>query len=541
VTGLVTAFGSGAMTNSFNDIANDSKIYFIIGSNTTENHPVLGMRIRQAVKERGAKLIVCDPRDIPITDFATLHIKQKPGTDIALLNGIMHVLIAEDLYDKEFVAERIEGFEELKAKVMGYTPERAAEICSITPDEITQAAHMLAENRPGALLYAMGITQHTTGHQNVLSTANLQMLLGNMGVPGGGVNPLRGQSNVQGACDLGGLPNVYTGYQAVTLEASQKKFEQAWGVPLSNEVGTTVVEMINAAETGDIKAIYIMAENPMVSDPDVNHVEKCLKDLDFLVVQDIFLTETAALADVVLPGPTFAEKDGTYTNSERRIQFVRQAVDPPGEVRQDWWIVCEIARRMGYDGLTYNSPREIMDEINRLTPIYGGITYDRIGTQGLQWPCPDAEHPGTSILHVGKFSRGLGHFSAVDWLPPAEEPDEEYPFIFTTGRVLYQYHTGSMSRRSEGLNAIYPEALVELNTRDASKLGMSDGDMVKVSSRRGEVTARALVSDRTKPGVVFMPWHFAEAAANKLTIAALDPVAKIPEYKVCAVKVEAAA
>jgi formate dehydrogenase alpha subunit len=541
VTGLVTAFGSGAMTNSFNDIANDSKIYFIIGSNTTENHPVLGMRIRQAVKERGAKLIVCDPRDIPITDFATLHIKQKPGTDIALLNGIMHVLIAEDLYDKEFVAERIEGFEELKAKVMGYTPERAAEICSITPDEITQAAHMLAENRPGALLYAMGITQHTTGHQNVLSTANLQMLLGNMGVPGGGVNPLRGQSNVQGACDLGGLPNVYTGYQAVTLEASQKKFEQAWGVPLSNEVGTTVVEMINAAETGDIKAIYIMAENPMVSDPDVNHVEKCLKDLDFLVVQDIFLTETAALADVVLPGPTFAEKDGTYTNSERRIQFVRQAVDPPGEVRQDWWIVCEIARRMGYDGLTYNSPREIMDEINRLTPIYGGITYDRIGTQGLQWPCPDAEHPGTSILHVGKFSRGLGHFSAVDWLPPAEEPDEEYPFIFTTGRVLYQYHTGSMSRRSEGLNAIYPEALVELNTRDASKLGMSDGDRVKVSSRRGEVTARALVSDRTKPGVVFMPWHFAEAAANKLTIAALDPVAKIPEYKVCAVKVEAAA
>jgi formate dehydrogenase alpha subunit len=541
VTGLVTAFGSGAMTNSFNDIANDSKIYFIIGSNTTENHPVLGMRIRQAVKERGAKLIVCDPRDIPITDFATLHIKQKPGTDIALLNGIMHVLIAEDLYDKEFVAERTEGFEELKAKVMGYTPERAAEICGITPDEITQAAHMLAENRPGALLYAMGITQHTTGHQNVLSTANLQMLLGNMGVPGGGVNPLRGQSNVQGACDLGGLPNVYTGYQAVTLEASQKKFEQAWGVPLSNEVGTTVVEMINAAETGDIKAIYIMAENPMVSDPDVNHVEKCLKDLDFLVVQDIFLTETAALADVVLPGPTFAEKDGTYTNSERRIQFVRQAVDPPGEVRQDWWIVCEIARRMGYDGLTYNSPREIMDEINRLTPIYGGITYDRIGTQGLQWPCPDAEHPGTSILHVGKFSRGLGHFSAVDWLPPAEEPDEEYPFIFTTGRVLYQYHTGSMSRRSEGLNAIYPEALVELNTRDASKLGMSDGDMVKVSSRRGEVTARALVSDRTKPGVVFMPWHFAEAAANKLTIAALDPVAKIPEYKVCAVKVEAAA
>ena len=541
MTGLVTAFGSGAMTNSFDDVANDAKIYFIIGSNTTENHPVLGMRIRQAVKQRGIKLIVCDPRDIPIADFATLHIRQKPGTDIALLNGIMHVLITEELYDKKFVAERTEGFEEFKAQVIKYPPERAAEICGITPEEIVEAAHMLAENRPGALLYAMGITEHTTGHQNVLSTANLQMLLGNMGVPGGGVNPLRGQVNVQGACDMGGMPNVYTGYQAVTLEASQKKFEEAWGVPLPNKVGLTVVEMFNKAEDGEIKAMYIMAENPMISDPDVNHVEKCLKSLDFLVVQDIFLTETAALADVVLPGPSFAEKEGTFTNSERRIQFVRQAVDPPGEARQDWWIIGEVARRMGYDGLTYNSPREIMDEINRLTPSYAGITYDHIGTQGLQWPCPNTEHPGTPILHVGKFSRGLGHFSAIDWLPPAEEPDEEYPFIFTTGRVLYQYHTGSMSRRSEGLNAIYPEAVVELNTEDAFKLGIADGDMVKVASRRGEVTAKAEVSNKVEPGVVFMPWHFAEAAANKLTIAALDPIAKIPEYKVCAVKVEAAA
>ena len=528
------------MTNSFDDIANDAQVYFIIGSNTTETHPVLGMRIRQAVKQRGAKLILCDPRSIPISEFATLHIRQKPGTDIALLNGIMHVLIAEELYDKKFVAERTEGFEEFKAKVMEYPPERAAEICGITPEEIIEAAHMLAENRPGALLYAMGITQHTTGHQNVLSTANLQMLLGNMGVPGGGVNPLRGQVNVQGACDMGALPNVYTGYQAVTLEASQKKFEEAWGVPLPNKVGLTVVEMINAAETGKIKAMYIMAENPMVSDPDVNHVKKCLESLDFLVVQDIFLTETAALADVVLPGPSFAEKDGTFTNSERRVQFVRKAVDPPGEVRQDWWIVGEVARRMGYDGLLYNSPREIMDEINRLTPSYAGITYDRIGTQGLQWPCPNTDHPGTPVLHVGKFSRGLGHFSAVDWLPPAEEPDEEYPFIFTTGRVLYQYHTRSMTGRSEGLDAMFPEAVVELNAGDASRLGIADGQMVKVASRRGEVTAKVEVSDKVEAGVVFMPWHFAEAAANKLTIAALDPTAKIPEYKVCAVKVEAA-
>jgi formate dehydrogenase alpha subunit len=540
VTGLVTAFGSGAMTNSFDDIADDAQICFIIGSNTTEDHPVLGMRIRQAVKRRGAKLIVCDPRSIPITDFAMLHIRQKPGTDIALLNGIMHVLIAEDLYDKQFVEERTEGFEELKAKVMEYSPERAAEICGVTPEEIVEAAHMLAENRPGALLYGMGITQHTTGHQNVLSCANLQMLLGNMGVPGGGVNPLRGQVNVQGACDMGALVNVYPGYQKVTDETARKKFEQAWGVPLSNQVGTTLVEMLHKAERGEVRAMYIMGENPLLSDPDVNHAEECLKSLDFLVVQDIFLTETAQLADVVLPAPCFAEKDGTFTNSERRVQFGRKAVDAPGEARQDWWIIGEIARRMGYDRLTYDSPREIMEEISRLTPIYGGMSYDRIGEMGLQWPCPDADHPGTPILHVGKFSRGLGHLSAVDWQPPAEEPDEKYPFIFTTGRVLYHFHTGSMSRRSKGLDAIYPEAMVEINSDDASRLGVADGDVVRVASRRGEIRAKALVSGKTEPGVVFMPWHFAEAAANKLTIAALDPVGKIPEYKVCAVKVEAA-
>ena len=526
------------MTNSLDDMANDAKIYFIIGSNTTENHPVLGMRLRQAVKQRGAKLILCDPREIPIAEFATLHIRHKPGTDVALLNGIMNVLITEGLYDEDFVAERTENFEELKEVVLRYPPQKAAEICGVTPEEIIEAAHLLAENRPGALLYAMGITQHTCGHQNVLSTANLQMLLGNMGLPGGGVNPLRGQNNVQGACDMGALVNVYPGYQKVTDPAAREKFERAWGVKLSPAIGTTVVKMINAAETGEIKAVYVLGENPMLSDPDVNHVEKCLKSLDLLVVQDIFLTETARLADVVLPAPCFAEKDGTITNSERRIQLGRQAVDPPGEARQDWWIVGEIARRMGYEGLTYDSPREIMDEIASLTPIYGGISYDRLDTQGLQWPCPTPDHPGTPILHVGKFSRGLGHLSGVEWQPPAEEPDEEYPFILTTGRVLYHFHTATMTRHSRGLDAIYPEALVELNTEDASNLGIADGQMVKVSSRRGEVVATAQVSGKVEPGVVFIPFHFAEAAANALTHAALDPIAKIPEYKVCAVKVE---
>jgi formate dehydrogenase alpha subunit len=540
VTGLVTAFGSGAMTNSYEDLEASTQVFFIIGSNITEDHPVLGMRVRQAIKQRGAKLIVCDPRVIPITDLATLHIRQKPGTDIALLNGIMYVLITEQLYDSKFVEERTEGFEQLLAKVLEYPPERAAEICGVKPEQIVEAAHLMAAHRPGAVLYAMGITQHTTGHQNVLSIANLQMLLGNLGVAGGGVNPLRGQNNVQGACDMGALVNVYTGYQRVNDATVQRKFEEAWGVPLSDRIGTTVVEMLHKAERGEIRAMYIMGENPMVSDPNLQHAEHCLRSLDFLVVQDIFLTETAALADVVLPAACFAEKDGTYTSSERRVQLGRQAVQLPGVARQDWWIIGEIARRMGYDALTYSSPREIMTEITRLTPIYGGISYERLGNDGLQWPCPNESHPGTSILHVGKFSRGVGHFSAVDWQPPAEVPDEEYPLIFTTGRVLYHFHTGSMTRRSAGLDVIYPEAEVEINGTDASRLGIAHGDRVRISSRRGAVEAKAKVGDMTEQGVVFMPWHFAEAAANRLTIDALDPIGKIPELKVCAVKVELA-
>jgi formate dehydrogenase alpha subunit len=529
------------MTNSFDDIAEQAQAYFIIGSNTTEQHPVLGMRVRQAIKQRGAKLILCDPRLIPLADLATLHIRQKPGTDIALLNGIMHVLIEQDLYDQEYVAQRTEGFEDFKAGIADYTPERVANICCVDAEQIVEAAQLLAANRPTALLYAMGITQHITGHQNVISCANLQMLLGNVGVPGGGVNPLRGQNNVQGACDMGGLPNVYTAYQAVTVEAVQKRFEEAWGVTLPNKVGLTVMEMLHQVEGGTMRALYIMGENPVLSDPDADHSAACLQQTEFLVVQDIFLTETAALADVVLPSYSWAEKLGTFTNSERRVQFIRPAVPPPGQAKPDWWIVGEVARRMGYDGLTYGSEQEIMAEINRLTPSYAGITYDRIGDQGLQWPCPTVDHPGTPILHIGRFSRGLGSLQAAEWKPPAEEPDEEYPFVFTTGRVLYHYHTGSMTRRSVGLEAICPEALVEINTDDAARLAIADGATVKVTSRRGQVTAKAAVSDKVEPGVVFMPWHFAEAAANKLTIAALDPIAKIPQLKVCAVKVEAAA
>jgi len=537
------------MTNSIEDIANEAKAYFIIGSNTTENHPVLGTYLRQAVRRRGAKLVVADPRKIPITDDAVLHLQHRPGSDIALLNGLINVLIQEDLYDKQYVAERTEGFEELKGMAARYGLDRVEEITGVAPEDIREAAHILASNRPTALLYAMGITQHTTGHQNVLSCANLQMLLGNVGVAGGGVNPLRGQNNVQGACDMGCLVNVYPGYQSVTDEGLRAKFEEAWGRTSGTRVGLTVVEMLDAAERGEIKGLFILGENPAMTDPDANHTRKALSETEFLVVQEILPSETTVYADVILPGASFAEKEGTFTNTERRVQLGRKALSPPGLARPDWEILADLARRiqkrMGMDGdgapyasWEYNSPAEIMEEIAALTPIYGGIRYDRIEKVGLQWPCSDADHPGTRFLHQGRFSRGLGHFSAVEWQPPAEEPDAEYPLVLTTGRVLYHWHGGTMTRRSKGLEEICPEALVEINPIDARALGVNDADLVRVSSRRGQVTARAQVIDRPHQGVVFMTFHFKEAAANLLTIAALDPIAKIPELKVCAVRVE---
>lgn len=543
------------MTNTFDDIAHHAQCLFVIGSNTTEQHPVFGMKLRQAVKQRGIPLIVADPRRIPITQFATIHLKHRPGTDTALLNGLMHVLIAEDLYDHDFVANRTEGLEDLKAKLVEYPPERVAEICGVPAEDIRRAARLMAASKPTALMYAMGITQHTSGHGNVLSCANLQMLLGNLGVPGGGVNPLRGQSNVQGACDMGGLPNVYSGYQNVALEASHKKFEAAWGVvPPHDKPGLTVVEMMNAAAAGKVKAMYIFGENPMLSDPDLNHVRHALESLEFLVVQDLFMTETAQLADVVLPGASFAEKDGTFTNTERRVQLLRRALEPLGDARSDWQIITELGQQLlaagvvgergaaieaaPYGGWDYLNPAEIMDEIAALTPSYGGIRHQRLQSgKGLQWPCPDERHPGTPILHVGKFTRGLGKLTPVDFLPPAELPDEEYPLLLTTGRVLWHYHTGSLTRRSEGLAAIYPEGMIEMHPEDAARLDVANGELVEVASRRGQVTVKTDVTDKVTPGVVFMTFHFAESAANFLTNSAFDPVAKIPEFKACAVRV----
>jgi predicted molibdopterin-dependent oxidoreductase YjgC len=453
----------------------------------------------------------------------------------------MHVIISEGLADTAFITERTEDFEALKTLVAGYTPEKVAEITNVPADGIREVARTYAKAKPAAILYAMGITQHTTGVDNVKSTSNLAMLCGNMGIPGGGVNPLRGQNNVQGACDMGGLPNVYPGYQAVTIPDVQKKFQEAWGAAGPLTVGLTITEMIHAASEGKVRALYIMAENPMISDPDLNHVRHCLEQTEFIVVQDIFLTETATLAHVVLPGATFAEKDGTFSNTERRVQRVRQAIRPLGDSKEDWVIICELARKLGAPGFEFASPAEIMTEINRLTPSYGGITYARLEELGsLQWPCPTVDHPGTPYLHKGKFARGLGKFFALEYKEPAEMPDSDYPYILTTGRLMFHFHTGSMTRRSPKLHSEVSEAYVEINVEDAKKIGVNGHKHVRVSSRRGQIELGVRVTDDIKRGVIFIPFHFAEAAANTLTNSAIDPVAKIPEYKVCAVKVEAA-
>ncbi len=535
VAGLAAAFGSGAMTNSIADIE-QADVLFITGSNTTEAHPIIGLRVLSALK-RGAKLIVADPRRIRLAHKATVWLQQKPGSDVALINGIMAVILREGLENKEFIQSRTEGFEQF-AKIMAeYSPEMASEISGVPADKIVEAARLYAAANRANILYSMGITQHVAGTAIVKSLANLAMLTGHMGREGCGVNPLRGQNNVQGACDLGALPNVYPGYQKVADEGLRRKFEQGWGVTLPEQPGLTVVEMMKAAEAGQIKALYIMGENPFLSDPDQNHVKKSLENLDFLVVQDIFLSETAQFADVVLPAGSFAESDGTFTNTERRIQRLRKVVDAPGEARPDWQILSDLARRLGYQ-MSYNSPAEVMDELAGLTPIYGGINYGRLNGEGLQWPCPDSSHPGTPILHREKFSRGLGKFSPEHFAPPPEWPDAEYPFILTTGRYLFHFHTGTMTRRAKGLHQVCPEGRLQLNPEDAQQLGVADGDEVTVRSRRGQIQIRAEVTENIGRGVVFAPFHFKESPANALTIAELDPIAKIPELKVCAVAVE---
>lgn len=525
------------MTNSIGDI-HEADCVFILGSNTTETHPIISLEVRKALNH-GAKLIVADPRNIEFAQMADLHLRLKPGANIALINAICHVILAESLYDADFVSKRTEGFAALRECVRKYSPEYAEAITGVPAEQIREAARIYAGSKRAAILYTMGITQHNTGTHNVMALANLAMLCGHIGKPGTGVNPLRGQNNVQGACDMGGLPDVLTGYQKVAIPEVREKFARVWKRAIPSHRGLTIGEMFESAVAGKLKGMYILGENPVLSDPDADHVAEALKSLDFLVVQDIFLTETAELADVVLPGASFAEKDGTFTNTERRVQRVRKAIEPVGDSRADWEILIDLGRRLGLE-MNYSSPEDIFKEICSLTPSYAGMSYERLDEKGLQWPCPNEEHPGTPILHTEFFSRGLGQFIPVEQEEASELADDEYPFILSTGRRLPHYHTGTMTRRSEALDGIYKEEYLEMNPVDAERLEISEGDLVRVSSRRGKIEIPARVSEVVSPGLVFTSFHFGEYAINRLTNPKRDPIAKIPQLKMCAVKIEKA-
>lgn len=528
------------MTNAITELE-DSDCILVTGSNTTEAHPLVASRILKA-KEKGGRLIVIDPRRTQIARYADFFARQRLGTDVAWINGLMHIILKEGWESKEFIETRTEGFEGLKKELENYPPEKVEEITGISQADLRAIAETYAKAGKGSIVYAMGITQHVTGTENVLSLANLAMLTGNIGRLNTGVNPLRGQNNVQGACDMGGLPNVYTGYQSVADEAVAKKFEQAWNTPLSRKPGLTIMEMFQAVDEGELKALYIMGENPLVSDPDLHHVEKALEKLELLVVQDIFLTETAKLAHVVFPGVSFAEKDGTFTGTDRRVQRVRKAIEPVGEAKQDWQIVSIIAQEMAQEtvrrGFEYSSPEEIFGEMAGLTPIYQGITYEKIENDGIQWPCRSSEDRGTPFLHKDQFSKGKGSFFPIPYREPAELIDEEFPFWLTTGRIGFHYHTRTMTGVSPSLQKEAEEGFIELNPFDAARLGIEEGERVNVISRRGKIEIKATLTFSVDRNVVFIPFHFVESAANALTNTAFDPVAKIPEYKVCAVKVE---
>ena len=543
VAGLAMTLGSGAMTNPIEDITQKADVIMLVGSNPEEAHPVVGMQIRQAVK-RGCKLIVVDPRDIGLAKKADIHLKLKPGTNVAFANGMMNVIIEEGLQDDKFIAERTEGYEEIREIVKKYTPEVVAEICHIDADDLRAAARMYAKADKAPIIYCLGVTEHSTGTEGVMSMSNMALLVGKLGREGCGVNPLRGQNNVQGACDMGASPTDFPGYQKIAKPGVVEKFEEAWSVPLNHNVGTHATDVFPKAITGEIKGLYIYGEDPVVTDPDTTHIIKALKSLDFFVIQELFMTETAKYADVILPGCSYLEKEGTFTNTERRVQRVRKAIDPPGEARLDTDIIIDLMNRMGYPQKHMTSA-EIMDEIASVTPSFGGISHARldseeVGGRGLQWPCPTKDHPGTYIMHVGKFARGLGWFYPAEYVPSAELPDGDYPIILMTGRILYHYTTRAMTGRTPELMEIEGKSFIEMNIVDADKLGIADGDRVRVSSRRGSIETTARVGTKTSPGESWMPFHFPDGNANWLTNAALDKYARIPEYKVCAVKIEKA-
>lgn len=542
VTGLQLAIGSSAMSNSIAEMEH-LDTFIVTGSNTTETHPVISLFLKRAVRQNGARLIVIDPRQIELTDFATLWLRQKPGTDVAVFQAMAHVIVSEELFNQEFINARTEGFQEYARSLATYTPEWAESVSGVPADDIRRAARMYATAQRSAIYWGMGISQSTHGTDNALALTNLALLTGHVGKPGTGLNPLRGQNNVQGCSDSGGLPNVFTAYQRVDDDTVRSRFERAWNTVLPAEPGLTVTEMVDAALAGKVRAMVVMGENPLMSEPNLAHARHALEALDFLVCIDIFPNETTEYAHVILPAASFAEKDGTFTNTDRRVQRVRQALPLPGEARPDWQIVCDLAQRMerllGVSqsaGFAYQEAAEIWEEMRLLTPDFYGITYERLEREGgVHWPCPAPDHPGTPFLFAESFPRGKGKFWPLTFGTESELPDDEYPFHLTTGRVLYHWHGGTLTRRSK-LDDIFPEAVLELHPDDAAQLGVATGDWIEVASRRGSIVCRALVTGRSPQGTVFLPFHFAEAAANALTLERVDPRAKIPDFKMAAVR-----
>ena len=538
MVGLAASFGSGAMTNSFKHIR-EAKLVFLIGSNITEAHPVAGTFLKQAVRA-GCRLIVADPRRTGIVPYAEKHLPLKVGSDIALLNSLMHVIIEEELYDKDFVENNTENFEALRLTVAEYPPNKAAQICGIPATDIRQTARILASAKPGMMAYTLGITEHTCGVNNVRTCANLQMLLGNMGSETGGLNPLRGQNNVQGACDMGALPELFPGYLKVVDPAARAKLEAFWAVKdLSPTPGMMMPQMMDGLKNGKVRAFYVFGENLANTEPDISHVEKNLAAAEFLVVQDIFPTETTRFAHVVLPAAAWSENDGTFTNSERRVNRVRTASPAPGNAMPNWWIFKELAAKFGHKWQSSSAKELWDDEISVIAPNLAGIKYYRLEGDGLQWPCPAEDHPGTEVMHKeGRFTHGKGLFAPARWTPPAEVADNEYPFVLSSGRRLYHYHTRTQTGRCQGLNTLLSRETADISPHDAQVYGIFDGEIIRVSSRRGSVDVAASVTKSVPEGMIWMSFHFREGNANWLTNPVFDPISQTAEYKACAVKIE---
>lgn len=523
------------MTNSIGEIEG-ADVILVVGSNTTEAHPIIGNKMKRTVKYNGTKLIVIDPRKTELAEMSDLWLQLKPGSDVALVNGLMNIIIEEGLTDEEYIKERINGFDELKEVVKKYTPEVVEEISGISKELLYETAKMYCSSKKAGIFYTLGITEHTTGTENVMTLANLAMITGHLGHESAGINPLRGQNNVQGACDMAALPNNFPGYQNSYDEGTIKRYEKLWDTKLTRNKGLRIPEMLAAAHEGKVKAMYVMGEDPVLSDPNANHVKASFENLDFFVVQDIFMSETAKFADIILPATCYAEKDGTFTNTERRVQRVRKAVDAPGEARLDWEIIATIAKAMGAKGFDFKNSEEVFEDVRNATASYKGMTYERIDKNGLQWPCPTESHPGTKFLHKGVFASGKGDLRPAEWKAPAEETCEEYPMLLSTGRMLYHYNV--MTRESEALNDIRPCELAEINPEDAKRLNLKEFDAIEVKSRRGKVNTRVTITDKVDIGTIFMTLHYWESPVNELTNDAHDPITLTAEYKVAAVSIE---